>query len=42
MQFGETSPLTSVVYMLVGASALVQAVMFGTARGAVGSPITSR
>lgn len=43
MQFGETSPLTSIVYVLVGVSALVQAAMFtSTQRRSLGSPVPSR
>lgn len=41
MQFGETSPLTSVIYALVGVSALVQAATLGQ-RAAVGAPAHSR
>lgn len=42
MQFGETSPLTSIVYALVGAAALVQAATFTSTQRSLGSPVPSR
>ena len=43
MQFGETSSLTSLVYVLVGVAAVVQAAMFtSTQRRSLGSPVPSR
>lgn len=41
MQFGETSGVTSLVYALVGLSALVQAATFGQ-RAAISTPAHSR
>jgi uncharacterized membrane protein YuzA (DUF378 family) len=43
MQFGETSAITSAVYVLVGLSGLFQAAMLpSTQRRSLGSPVHSR
>jgi uncharacterized protein len=42
MQFGETSALSSAVYLLVGASALFQAVTFASTERRSSVPVASR